>query len=313
MKYFSLLGAAGYIAPRHMKAIRDVGGELSSAYDPVDNVGVIDSYFPNCDFHNNFEQYLQAFADAQEMGLEPDYVSICSPNHFHRPHIAFALRNEVNAICEKPLVLSEEDLDYLEALERKSNAKINTILQLRLHPEIVKLKKRISLDNRASKYEVDLSYFTSRGPWYKRSWKSEDIKSGGIVSNIGIHFFDMLIYLFGDMQSLEVHSRSNEMVAGFLELKNARVRWVLSIDQSYLPKETPAGQSTFRSITIDSEEVEFSKGFTELHTKSYQEIIAGRGFSLATARPSVSLACRVNSVAVSERSEFKHPLTLGFE
>ncbi len=281
MKKFGLIGASGYIAPRHMKAIADTGNELVAALDKNDSVGILDNYFPNADFFTEYERFDRHIDRMRRRGNPLDYVSICSPNYLHDSHMRFALRAGADAICEKPLVLNPWNINGLREIEVATGRKINTILQLRLHPSIIALKKKIDNSPKNCKHEVDLTYITSRGRWYMVSWKGEVNKSGGVATNVGVHFFDMLHYLFGNLQENKVHYFSDTINAGYLEYDNARVRWFLSVDANNLPdKAREENQRTYRSITIDGEELEFSGGFTDLHTRSYQEILAGRGFGL---------------------------------
>ncbi|MDR4988146.1 MAG: Gfo/Idh/MocA family oxidoreductase [Bacteroidales bacterium] len=292
---FALIGAAGYIAPRHMKAIKDTGNQLICALDPYDGVGVIDSYFPNADFFiepERFDRHLDKLR--REHTNKVDYVSICSPNFLHDAHIRMAVRNDAHAICEKPIVLNPWNLDALCRLEEETGKNIYTILQLRLHPSIKKLKKNIEEGPKDKVYDVALNYITSRGRWYHFSWKGDLQKSGGVATNIGIHFFDMLGWVFGDMKFLKVEEKTAHRVSGYLEYAQARVRWFLSIDSADLPAAAVAsGKRTFRSITIEGKELEFSEGFTDLHTELYREILAGRGFRVETARKSVEIAQRI--------------------
>lgn len=284
---YALIGAAGYIAPRHMKAIRDTGGRLVAAYDINDSVGIMDSHFPDAAFHTEFEQFETHAHALRRAGQHLDYVAICSPNYLHKAHSAFALRVGANAICEKPLVLHAADLGDLALIEHETGKRVFTILQLRLHPAIIALRERIAAAPAGKVFDVDLTYVTSRGAWYQASWKGLEHKSGGIATNIGVHFFDMLHFLFGANTRNLVHHRSAVAAAGYLEFERARVRWMLSINRAHLPPQTPPGQTTYRSITVDGEEIEFSGGFTDLHTASYQEILAGRGFGLADVRPAL--------------------------
>lgn len=316
MKNFGLIGAAGYIAPRHMRAIADTGNQLVSAYDPNDSVGIIDTYFPDACFFTEFERFdshvdkLRRSGDARAV----DYMAICSPNDLHTAHVCFALRSGADAICEKPLVLNLRDLDRLASMEVDTGKKVNTILQLRLHPSIIALRKQIEQDQRSEKYEVQLTYITSRGRWYLQSWKGDVKKSGGVATNIGVHFFDMLHYLFGEVQENVLHLHDEERAAGYLEYENARVRWFLSIDSSDLPRERrEQGQRTYRSITIDGNEVEFSGGFTELHTKSYEEILAGCGFGLNEVRASIDIvdSIRAGIIILNDRHQL-HPFAEKF-
>ena len=292
---FALIGAAGYIAPRHMKAIKDTGNRLICALDPYDGVGIMDSYFPEADFFiepERFDRHLDKLRRLNENKV--DYVSICSPNFLHDAHIRMAVRNEAHAICEKPIVLNPWNLDALCELEQETGKRIYTILQLRLHPTIKKLKKQVEEGPPDKIYDVVLQYITSRGRWYHFSWKGDIQKSGGVATNIGIHFFDMLGWVFGDLQGLEVKELTTERVSGYLEYKQARVNWFLSIDGRDLPETAVlAGKRTFRCITIDGEELEFSEGFTDLHTELYREILAGRGFRVEEARKSVEIARQI--------------------
>lgn len=309
MKKFALIGAAGYIAPRHMKAIKDNGHTLIAALDPNDSVGVIDSYFPNAHFFTEFERF-DRHIDKLHRGKQDkvDYVAICSPNYLHDSHIRFALRAGCDAICEKPLVLNPWNIDGLKAIEQDTGKCVATILQLRLHPAIISLRDKITASNSSQKYEVDLTYITSRGRWYLNSWKGDEKKSGGIATNIGVHFFDMLFFLFGQLQSSIVHLRSDTKASGYLEYQNARVRWLLSIDENDLPSQArEAKQRTFRSITIGGEEIEFSEGFTDLHTVSYREILAGNRFSLDDARVAVETVAAIRSQPVQPDAADRHP------
>src|SRR5690554_1669982 len=282
-KKFALIGAAGYIAPRHMKAIKDTGNDLIAAMDKNDSVGIIDSYFPEADFFTEFERFDRHIDKLRRAnsGSAVDYISICSPNYLHDSHMRFALRAGADAICEKPLVLNPWNIDGLIDIEKDTGRKVNTILQLRVHPSIIALREKVQAENRATKHEVDLTYITSRGHWYLQSWKGDAKKSGGIATNIGVHFYDMLHFIFSELQDNVVHYSDDTMAAGYLEYENARVRWFLSVDYKYVPESAKtAGQRTYRSITVDGEEIEFSGGFTDLHTRSYEEILAGRGFGL---------------------------------
>lgn len=308
MKRFALIGGAGYVAPRHMRAVKDTGNELVAVLDPNDSVGVIDSYFPEADFFTEFERFDRHIDKKRRKGDAIDYVSICSPNYLHDAHIRFALRNGAHAICEKPLVLNPWNLDGLEEVEADTGSKVYNILQLRLHPALIELKQKIEAGGNDKKHEIDLTYITSRGRWYFISWKGDESKSGGIATNIGIHFFDMLIWIFGKVQMNIVHLFEPNKAAGFLELENARVRWFLSVDEKTLPDNVRAeGQRTYRSITVDGEEVEFSKGFTDLHTLSYQEIVNGNGFGLKEARASVETAYAIRNTKPSLMRGEKHP------
>ncbi len=298
MTNFALIGAGGYIAPRHMRAIKAVGGELVVALDPKDSVGILDSYFPDAHFFVEFERFDRHVDKLRRAGTAIDYVAICSPNYLHDAHCRFGLRASCDVICEKPLVLNPWNLDGLAEIERETNRRISTILQLRLHPAIQQLKAQIDASRRTD-HEVVLSYITSRGRWYHTSWKGDLGKAGGVATNIGIHFFDMLAYVFGDVESQTLQLRDDQRAAGTLRCKKAEVRWFLSIDRGDLPQGLKEGQSTFRSITVDGREIEFSEGFTDLHTLSYQEILAGRGFTIDTVRPSVEVASAIRKLPLS--------------
>ena len=306
-KNFALIGAAGYIAPRHLKAIKETNNNLIAALDKFDSVGVMDSYFPNADFFVEFERFDRHIEKLRRNGTHLDYVSICTPNYLHDAHIRMALRSGADAICEKPLVLNPWNVDALMDIEKESGQKINTILQLRLHPSIIALKNKVAAENKKEKYDIDLTYITSRGNWYDVSWKGDESKSGGIATNIGIHFYDMLSWIFGDVQENVVHLREKDKAAGYLEFENARVRWFLSIDENSLPKKIKEkGQRTYRSILIDNEEIEFSAGFTDLHTVSYQGILNGNGFGLKDAKKSVEIVHQIRNNKISQQKE-KHP------
>ncbi|WP_333780779.1 Gfo/Idh/MocA family protein [Tenacibaculum pacificus] len=294
MKNFALIGAAGYVAPRHLRAIKDTDNILIAALDKFDSVGVMDSYFPNADFFVEFERFDRHIEKIKrKQNIQLDYVSICTPNYLHDSHIRMALRRGADAICEKPLVLNPWNVDALQDIEKESGNKINTILQLRLHPSIIELKEKVVAEKKLGKqqkYDVDLTYITSRGNWYDVSWKGDQSKSGGIATNIGVHFYDMLSWVFGNVQENTVHLREKDKSAGYLEFENARVRWFLSIDENSLPKEVQEkNQRTYRSITVDGEEIEFSGGFTDLHTESYKGILKGNGFGLIDAKPSIEI------------------------
>ena len=290
MKDFALIGAAGYVAPRHMKAIKDTGNNLVAALDKHDNVGVLDSYFPNADFFTEFERFDRHLDKLKRKGKNIDYVSICSPNYLHDSHIRFALKHGADAICEKPLVLNPWNVDALEEIERETGKRIYTILQLRLHPAIIALREKVKNGPKDKVYNVDLRYITSRGNWYHISWKGENSKSGGIATNIGIHFFDMLTWIFGAVKENRVRTHQLDQAEGYLELSQARVNWFLSINYDHIPDPIKhLGKRTYRSLTIENQELEFSEGFTDLHTVSYQEILAGRGFGIQEARDSIEI------------------------
>jgi len=290
-KNFGIIGVAGYIAVRHLNAIKETGNNLLASLDRFDSVGRIDNFFPESDFFVEFERFDRHFEKLKRTGTKIDYVSICSPNYLHDSHIRFALRHQAEAICEKPVVLNPWNVDALQEIENETGHKIYNVLQLRLHPKIIELHETIKKGPKGKVYDVDLTYITSRGNWYPVSWKGDVQKSGGVATNIGIHFFDMIGWIFGAEKKNIVHLAEPQKAAGYIELQNARVRWFLSIDYRDIPdhiKET--GQRTFRSITVDKKEIEFSKGFTDLHTLTYQEILAGRGFGLKDARQSVESA-----------------------
>jgi UDP-N-acetyl-2-amino-2-deoxyglucuronate dehydrogenase len=309
MKNFALIGAAGYIAPRHMEAIKATGNRLVAALDPSDSVGIIDSYFPDSAFFTEFERFDRHVDKLRRSDADRrvDYVSICSPNYLHDSHIRFALRSDADAICEKPLVLNPWNIEGLIEAERAAGRKVSTILQLRVHPAIVALREKVRAEA-GRKHEVDLSYITSRGRWYLYSWKGDDKKSGGIATNIGIHFFDMLHFIFGELQENRVHLAEAMRAGGYLEYERARVRWFLSVDEADLPASArTADQRTFRSITVDGEEIEFSGGFADLHNRSYELILDGKGFSLEESRCAIETVAAIRTatpVAAGER----HPL-----
>lgn len=295
---FALVGAAGYIAPRHMKAIADTGNRIVAALDPFDCMGKMDSFFPDSDFFTEperFDRHLDKLR-RKNTGKNIDYVSICSPNYLHDAHIRLALRNQAHAICEKPIVLNPWNVDALQEIEKESGKKIFTILQLRHHPAIVALKKKVDDGPQDKIYNVDLSYFTSRGRWYFISWKGDITKSGGVATNIGVHFFDMLSWIFGKVIDVHVTNSQPDKVSGFLELERARVKWQLSLDVNDIPVEVlQRGQRTYRSMTVDGEEIEFSQGFTDLHTVAYEKILAGEGYGLEAARNSINIVHKIRN------------------
>lgn len=311
---FALTGAAGFVAPRHLKAIRDTGNRLVAAVDPHDAVGVLDRYSFDVRFFTEFERF-DRHLEKLRRGPEADrvqYVSICSPNYLHDAHIRMALRAGAHAICEKPLVINPWNLDALQELEQETGGRVNTVLQLRLHPQLVALRERLRQENRSDKHDVCLSYVTARGRWYDVSWKGSDQRSGGIVTNIGIHFFDLLLWLFGPVSTCEVHVREQRRMAGFLELERARVRWFLSADSADLPfTPEPGAKATFRSITVDDHEVEFSDGFTDLHTRVYEEVLAGRGFGIDDSRPSIALSHLIRQTPPEMIASRLHPMLPG--
>jgi UDP-N-acetyl-2-amino-2-deoxyglucuronate dehydrogenase len=288
MKNFLLIGASGYIAPRHLKAIKDTKNHLVAALDPYDGVGIMDSYFPQADFFTEFERFDRHVDKLRRKGTNIDYVSICSPNFLHDSHIRFGLRNGADVICEKPIVLNPWNMDALKNLEQETGKNIYNILQLRLHPSVIELKNKIASGDPNKIYDVDLSYITSRGHWYYTSWKGDIQKSGGVATNIGVHFFDMITWIFGDIKENVVHLHEHDRAAGYLQLEKARVRWFLSINYDTIPEEVKAkGMRTFRSITVDGDNFEFSGGFTELHTRSYEHILEGNGFRITEAEKAI--------------------------
>ncbi len=308
-KNFALIGAAGFIAPRHMKAIKYVGGNLAAALDPFDSVGVIDSYFPKAAFFTEterFDRHLDKVRRSQEASI--NYVSICSPNYLHDAHIRLALRNGANAISEKPLVLNPWNVDALKEIEVETGKKIHTILQLRYHPVILALKKKIEESKNQKIYDIDLTYITSRGAWYHRSWKGDLEKSGGIATNIGVHFFDMLAWIFGPVVQSTVHVQDSDIAAGYLELKQARVRWFLSVNADSLPESCiKESKTTYRNLSLDGEELEFSDGFTDLHNVSYQSILTDGGFGLEDSRASVEISHSIRNANVIGLKGDYHP------
>ena len=309
MKSFALIGAAGYIAPRHMEAIKSTGNQLVAAFDPYDGVGMIDSFFPDADFFVEFERFDRHLDKLCRNRKKVDFVSVCSPNYLHDSHIRFGLRNEANVICEKPMVLNPWNVEGLEKIENESGKRVYPILQLRLHPNIIALKNKIDSGPPDEIYDIDLTYCTSRGNWYYTSWKGDEAKSGGIATNIGIHFFDMLSWIFGKVKQNEVHINTHDRAAGYLEFDKAKVRWFLSINANTLPLEAKKqGKRTYRSIQIDGEELEFSDGFGQLHNLSYQEILEGRGFSIADAKPAIEIVHNIrHSNPIGLKGDF-HPL-----
>jgi UDP-N-acetyl-2-amino-2-deoxyglucuronate dehydrogenase len=311
MTSFALVGAAGYIAPRHMHAIKAVGGNLTVAFDPKDSVGIIDSYFPEAHFFTEFERFDRHIDKLRRRGEGVDHIAICSPNYLHDAHCRMALRSEADAICEKPLVLNPWNIDGLAELERLSGRRISTILQLRLHPTIRDLRQKISAAPN-NEFAVDLTYITSRGRWYHVSWKGDDAKSGGIATNIGVHFFDMLVHVFGPPSTNVVHLRDEERASGFLVCGRANVRWYLSVDANDLPANGVAGKRMFRSITVNGDEIDFTDGFTDLHVRSYEEILAGRGFGIDTVRPSIEITSVIRSSPIEPSRGEIHPFAAKF-
>lgn len=311
MKNFALTGIAGYIAPRHLQAIHDTGSQLLAATDPHDSVGILDQYFPQASFFTEFERFdrhLELLRRGPEEG-RAHYVSICSPNHLHDAHIRLALRVGADALCEKPLVLHPHNLDALEDLERELGKRVYTVLQLRVHPALVALREKL-MQEKGKRHSVRLTYVTSRGNWYRYSWKGDAEKSGGVATNIGVHFFDLLLWLFGDVRQSKVHVSEPERIGGTMELERADVQWLLSLDQNDLPESVRGAQPTYRSITVDGEEVEFSGGFRDLHTRIYEETLAGRGFGIPEARPAIELVHRLRQMPATAVVGDTHPMIL---
>ncbi|HBF87097.1 MAG TPA: oxidoreductase [Bacteroidales bacterium] len=308
MKNFALLGVGGYIAKRHVQAIKETGNDLIAVMDKFDNVGFLDGFFPNADFFYEYERFDRHIEKLKRNNIKTDYVSICSPNYLHDSHIRFALRAGADAICEKPVVLNPWNIEALIETEKETGRKINCIQQLRLHPAILNLKEQIASEKKTKKYDIDLTYIASRGKWYHFSWKGDIQKSGGVTTNIGIHFFDMLTLIFGNVQENIVHYLNTNKAAGFLELENARVRWFLSIDNNDIPEEIRnKKQTTYRSLTIDGKEVQFSDGFDNLHTESYKQILNGNGFSIDTTKRSVETVYNIrNATPIGIKGDY-HP------
>ncbi|MCB9211405.1 MAG: Gfo/Idh/MocA family oxidoreductase [Ignavibacteriales bacterium] len=311
MKNFAITGVAGYIAPRHLQAIKDTNNNLIAAFDPHDSVGILDKYFPNTSFFVEFERFERHVELLRRQSKESaiDYLSICSPNFLHDAHIRLALRSNADAICEKPIVLNPWNLDALEELEEETGKKVYNILQLREHDAIINLKNKVENEKKTSKYEIILTYITSRGLWYDYSWKGVIEKSGGVATNIGIHFFDMLGWIFGKVQTNKLYLKENRRVSGLLEFEKANVRWFLSLEKDDLPENLKdKGIPTFRSLKIDNEEFNFSEGFTDLHTKSYKSILTGEGFGLKDARQSIEIAHKIRNNFVESTQEYQHPI-----
>ena len=309
MKNFGIIGVGGYIAPRHLKAIKDTGNNLVVALDKSDSVGIMDSYFPECSFYTEYERFDRFVDRIKRTPQKLDYVSVCTPNYLHDAHIRFGLRANADVICEKPLVLNPWNVDALELMEQETGHKVYNILQLRLHPAIQAWKKKIEEGPKDKVYDVDLTYITSRGIWYYTSWKGNANKSGGVATNIGVHFYDMLSWIFGPVQNNVVHIYEHDRAAGFLRFKQARVRYFLSINANTLPKEAvDAGKRTYRKIAMEGEEIEFSNGFTELHTESYKQILDGKGFGLEDARQCIQIVSDIrNSKPIGLKGDY-HPL-----
>ncbi|MBK8954388.1 MAG: Gfo/Idh/MocA family oxidoreductase [Saprospiraceae bacterium] len=310
-KKFALIGAGGYIAPRHMKAIKETGNELVAAMDKNDSVGIMDSYFPEADFFTEFERFDRHLYKLRRKENGIDYLSVCSPNYLHDAHIRFGLRLDADVICEKPLVLNPWNIDALKEMEEETGRKVYNILQLRVHPKVIALKESLSKSQVSGKHLVDLVYITSRGKWYYSSWKGDISKSGGIATNIGVHFYDLLGWLFGNVQNNIVHLLSHDRVAGFLEYENAKVRYFLSINENTLPEKIrSSGKTTYRCLEINGEEFEFSEGFTDLHTVSYQRILSGQGFGLEEARCSIQTVHDIRNMEAIGLTGDYHPLAV---
>ncbi|MBD65274.1 MAG: oxidoreductase [Halobacteriovoraceae bacterium] len=308
MKNFALLGVGGYIAPRHIQAINDTGNRLVAAMDVNDSVGILDRYTQDVAFYTSFESFASHLNELRDSGSQVDYLSICSPNHLHSDHMKFGMRNGCDVICEKPLVLFESQIDDLKSYEQKFGNQVNTVLQLRVHDSIIALKDKIQKSDK-NDYEVELTYLTSRGPWYHQSWKGISQKSGGLTSNIGIHFFDMLTWIFGDLHRNEIHMANNYLTSGYMELERAKVKWVLSVDRKYLPvSAVKENKTTYRSITVEGDEIEFSGGFTDLHTKVYQQVVDGKGYGLEDARVAIRIVDQLRDKTPMGIQEYSHPL-----
>jgi len=305
---FALIGAGGYVAPRHMRAIQAVGGRLDAAVDPHDAVGIIDNYFPDAHFFTEFERFDRHVAKVHRQGTPIDYISICSPNHLHDAHCRFALRSDADAICEKPVALNPWNVDGLQEIEQSTGRRIFTIQQLRLHPAVVALQQEVAGAPAGRDFKVELVYISPRGRWYGNSWKGDEAKSGGIATNIGVHFFDMLSFIFGPATSNIAHLREARRAAGLLISERAEIRWYMSIDRNDLPESVQPGQTSYRSITVDGREIEFSTGFTDLHIRSYEEILAGRGFTLDTVRPAVEIVSAFRTAPIKTERQELHSL-----
>ena len=311
MKNFALLGAAGFVAPRHMKAITETGNRLVAALDPNDSVGIIDSYAPDARFFTEFERFDRHIDKLRRQNdrNQVHYISVCSPNYLHDSHVRFGLRGGADVICEKPVVLNPWNIEGLQTIERDTGRRVNTILQLRLHPAILQLRESVQTERSIQKHEVDLTYITGRGRWYLQSWKGDIHKSGGVATNIGVHFFDMLGFMFGELQDSRIHYHSDTKAGGYLEYAHARVRWFLSVDVEDIPEQArEQGKRTYRSITVDGDEIEFSGGFTDLHTRSYEEVLAGNGFGLDESRAAIEAVAYIRTADVSPLRGDYHPM-----
>lgn len=310
MKNFALIGASGYIAPRHMEAISKTNNNLVAAFDPYDGIGILDKYFPNASYFKEFERFDRYINKLRYSGKKLDFLSITSPNYLHDSHIRFGLKNNCDIICEKPLVLNPHNVEQLILVEKETGKKVNTILQLRLHPSVIKFKKKVLNDlikNPKKIFEIDLTYITSRGKWYFISWKGDDAKSGGISSNIGIHFFDMLNWVFGPVIESKVHLKKLDTHAGILHFKNANVRWFLSINQEYIPENLKKdGVKTYRSLKAEDKKIEFSSGFKDLHLYSYEKILKGEGFGLIDSYESIKTVSLIRNQKISDNLKNSH-------
>ncbi|HKX84658.1 MAG TPA: Gfo/Idh/MocA family oxidoreductase [Pyrinomonadaceae bacterium] len=302
MKNFAMIGVAGYIAPRHLRAIKDTGNDLIAAVDKFDSVGILDSYFPHADFFVEFERFDRHVEKLKRQDVHLDFVTVCSPNYLHDAHIRFGLRHEADVICEKPVVLNPWNIDGLVEIEKETGKKVYTILQLRLHEKVIALRELVAQADPEKRFKISLKYITSRGNWYHYSWKGDSGKSGGIATNIGVHFFDMLIWVFGDVVENHVEYHKTDKAAGSLKLERADVHWELSIDENDLPDAARlAGKRTFRSILIDGQEFEFSEGFTDLHTRCYERILSGEGFGLEESRKAIDLVHEIREFEENRR------------
>lgn len=309
MKNFGIIGVGGYVAPRHLKAIKETGNNLVVALDKSDSVGIMDSYFPMCNFYTEYERFDRYVDKLRHTPNKLDYISVCTPNYLHDSHIRFGLKNGCDVICEKPIVLNTWNIDALQRMEEETNRKINTIFQLRLHPAIKTWKEKIEQGPKDKIYDVDLTYITSRGNWYYTSWKGDESKSGGIATNIGVHFYDMLSWIFGKVEKSVVNVASHDRVAGILLFQRARVRYFLSINYDTIPDEIKAtGKRTYRKVVCDNDEIEFSEGFTDLHTESYKEILQGRGFGLEDARSCIEIVSGIRTAKPVGLQGDYHPL-----
>lgn len=310
-KKYVFAGVGGYIAQKHLKAIKDTNGELLAAIDMHDSVGILDSYFPKCHFFLNENEFFSYIDDYQKNISPIDYAAVCTPNDLHFRYCKKFLERDINVVCEKPLCINSNEILMLKEQENSSKARVSTILQLRHHPSIIKIKNKIS-ENPNKSYEVDLTYITSRGNWYKKSWKGDIVRSGGIAMNIGIHFFDMLYYIFGDVEEFQMHYRTEDTLSGFIKFLNADVKWFLSINESFLPSNFHEGdKKTYRSITINQDEIEFSSGFDDLHKVSYEQILQGHGFGLNDSKECIKIVENINALGLTEEKNNIHPLLLG--